>query len=70
MNRLIPQNSQGEKVIKKEGDGGSGSSSSSKSPMIQYREQWCELEEIDPQNMTSEDKANFLLSWNMIKLKI
>jgi hypothetical protein len=70
MNRLMPQNSQGEKVIKKEGDGGSGSSSSSKSPMIQYREQWCELEEIDPQNMTSEDKANFLLSWNMIKLKI
>lgn len=67
---LMPKGSQDKgKGIKKEGDDGN-SGTASKSPMIQYREEWCELEEIDPATMTPEDKANFLLSWNMIKLKI
>ena len=38
--------------------------------MLEYREQWCALEDINPAKMTPEDKANFLLTWNMMKLKL
>jgi hypothetical protein len=43
---------------------------SSMAAMLEYREEWCALEGIDPTKMTPEDKANFLLTWNLMKLKL
>ena len=42
----------------------------SMSAMLDYREEWCALEGLDPAKMTPEDKANFLLTWNLMKLKL
>ncbi|KAL5345184.1 hypothetical protein ACLOAV_009553 [Pseudogymnoascus australis] len=40
------------------------------SPMKRYQASWCELNDVDPQNMDEETKAKFLVTWDHIKLKI
>ncbi|KFY68731.1 hypothetical protein V496_00875 [Pseudogymnoascus sp. VKM F-4515 (FW-2607)] len=40
------------------------------SPMKRYQASWCELNDVDPQNMDAETKAKFLVTWDLIKLKI
>ncbi|KFY95250.1 hypothetical protein V500_02868 [Pseudogymnoascus sp. VKM F-4518 (FW-2643)] len=40
------------------------------SPMKRYQALWCELNDVDPQNMDEETKAKFLVTWDLIKLKI
>ncbi|KFZ23508.1 hypothetical protein V502_02015 [Pseudogymnoascus sp. VKM F-4520 (FW-2644)] len=45
-------------------------SSTTLSPIKQYREEWCDLEDIDPKKMTKEDGVNFKLAWDMVNLKL
>ncbi|KFZ24700.1 hypothetical protein V502_00823 [Pseudogymnoascus sp. VKM F-4520 (FW-2644)] len=40
------------------------------SPIKQYREEWCDLQDIDPKKMTAEDGVNFKLAWDMFQLKV
>ncbi|KFY97250.1 hypothetical protein V498_02181 [Pseudogymnoascus sp. VKM F-4517 (FW-2822)] len=40
------------------------------SPMKRFQASWCELNDVDPQNMDQDAKAQFLISWDLIKLKI
>ncbi|OBT40484.1 hypothetical protein VE00_07884 [Pseudogymnoascus sp. WSF 3629] len=46
-------------------------SSTTLSPIKQYREEWCDLQDIgDPKNMTISDGVNFKLAWDMFQLKL
>ncbi|KAL5349613.1 hypothetical protein ACLOAV_005908 [Pseudogymnoascus australis] len=40
------------------------------SPIKLYREEWCDLQDIDPKKMTAEDGVNFKLAWDMYQLKM
>ncbi|KFY99063.1 hypothetical protein V498_01037 [Pseudogymnoascus sp. VKM F-4517 (FW-2822)] len=40
------------------------------SPLKKFQASWCELNDVDPQNMDAATKADFLLTWDLIKLKI
>ncbi|OBT59307.1 hypothetical protein VE04_00385 [Pseudogymnoascus sp. 24MN13] len=40
------------------------------SPIKQYREEWCDLQDVDPKKMTAEDGLNFKLAWDMVQLKL
>jgi hypothetical protein len=40
------------------------------SPLKKFQASWCELNDVDPQNMDAATKADFLLTWDVIKLKI
>ena len=63
----------GQKPIKTEGDDNSQGPpvppTPPKSAMLQYREQWCELNEIDPEKLKTDRalQGEFLKSWNEIK---
>ena len=75
MLRLMSQSTSApETRIKEEDDDRNGSPSSGNksqmAAMLEYREEWCALEGKDSTKMTPEDKANFLLSWNLIKVKL
>ncbi|KAH7378948.1 hypothetical protein BKA64DRAFT_648371 [Cadophora sp. MPI-SDFR-AT-0126] len=43
------------------------SKASKRAAMLQYREQWCELKGIDPDNMEPAAEGRFLKAWNEIK---
>ncbi|OBT85140.1 hypothetical protein VE02_05627 [Pseudogymnoascus sp. 03VT05] len=45
-------------------------SSTTLSPIKQYREEWCDLQDVDPKKMTAEDGVNFKLAWDMVQLKL
>ena len=76
MQRLRPHGTPPpEPEIKNEHENANGGSppKGNKSPMAamrEYREEWCALEDIDPTEMSPEDKANFLLTWNMMKVRL
>ncbi|KFY32169.1 hypothetical protein V493_00444, partial [Pseudogymnoascus sp. VKM F-4281 (FW-2241)] len=40
------------------------------SPLKTFKADWCELNDVDPQNMDETDEANFLLRWQLVKLKL
>ena len=40
------------------------------SPLKTFKADWCELNDVDPQNMNETDEANFLLRWQLVKLKL
>ncbi|KAG4412491.1 hypothetical protein IFR04_014385 [Cadophora malorum] len=41
--------------------------SAKRAAMLQYREQWCDLKGIDPENMDPAAEGRFLKAWNEIK---
>ncbi|CZT53519.1 uncharacterized protein RSE6_15139 [Rhynchosporium secalis] len=43
------------------------SKSAKRAAMLQYREQWCDLKGIDPENMDPTAEGRFLKAWNEIK---
>ncbi|PVH68051.1 hypothetical protein DL98DRAFT_522983 [Cadophora sp. DSE1049] len=43
------------------------SKASNRAAMLQYREQWCDLKGIDPENMEPAAEGRFLKAWNEIK---
>ncbi|KFY02411.1 hypothetical protein O988_02174 [Pseudogymnoascus sp. VKM F-3808] len=46
-------------------------SSTMLSPIKQYRAEWCDLKDIEPKKMTTEDDANFKLAWDrFVKLQL
>ena len=71
--RLMPLGTPARTIKRENGSSNSAALNKDQSPMtamLEYREQWCALEDINPAKMTPEDKANFLLTWNMMKLKL
>ncbi|KFY40453.1 hypothetical protein V494_03492 [Pseudogymnoascus sp. VKM F-4513 (FW-928)] len=40
------------------------------SPMKKYQASWCELKGVNPENMDAATISDFLLAWDLIKLKI
>lgn len=40
------------------------------SPIKLYREEWCELNDVDPKKMTTADGVNFKLAWDMVQLRL
>ncbi|KAH6704164.1 hypothetical protein BKA61DRAFT_680417 [Leptodontidium sp. MPI-SDFR-AT-0119] len=48
-------------------NGTASSKASQRAAMLQYREQWCDLKGIDPENMEPAAEGRFLKAWNEIK---
>jgi hypothetical protein len=48
-------------------NGAQSSKASKREAMLQYKEQWCDLKGIDPENMDPAAEGRFLKAWNEVK---